>query len=56
MANNALQTLEKHKKVLQREYDNLTTLEFNDVCRYSDVINVIVRSEIAMRIADEIRT
>lgn len=55
-ANNALQTMEKNKKVLQRELDNLTMLEFNDLCRYSDVINVIIRCEIAMRIADEIRT
>lgn len=55
-ANNALVTMEKNKKVLQRELDNLTSLEFNDVCRYSDVINVLIRAEIAMRIADEIRT
>jgi diadenylate cyclase len=55
-ANNALQTLEKNKKIIQRELDNLTMLEFNDYCRYSDVINVIIRCEIAMRIADEIRT
>lgn len=55
-ANNALQTMEKNKKVITRELEALTALEFNELSRLSDVINVIVRSEIAMRIADEIRT
>lgn len=55
-ANNALQTLDKNRKVLMRELDKLTYLEFNDMCRYTDVINVIIRCEIASRIADEIRT
>ncbi|MCX7773677.1 MAG: DNA integrity scanning diadenylate cyclase DisA [Clostridia bacterium] len=55
-ANNALQTMEKNKKVLTRELENLTTLEFNDMSRLLDVVNVIIRAEIATRIADEIRT
>lgn len=55
-ASNALQTLDKNRKVLQRELDKLTNLEFNDLCCYTDVINVIIRCEIATRIADEIRT
>lgn len=55
-ANNALQTLEKNKKVLNRELDKLTSLEFNDMSRLQDIVNVLVRSEISLRIADEIRT
>lgn len=55
-ASNALQTLDKNRKVLMQELDKLTNLEFSDMCRYTDVINVIICCEIAMRIADEIRT
>ncbi len=55
-ANNALQTMEKNKKVLMRDLESLTALEFNELSRLSDVVNVIIRSEIAIRIADEIRT
>ncbi len=55
-ANNALQTMEKNRKVLTRELDKLTSLEFNDMSRLLDIVNVLVRSEISLRIADEIRT
>jgi diadenylate cyclase len=54
-ANNALQTMEKHKKALMRELDNLTALEFSDMVRISEVAVVLARAESTLRIADEIR-
>lgn len=53
-ANQALQTLEKYKKVLQRGLNDLTTLEFENLVTLLDVVEVIIRVEQVNRIAREI--
>ena len=53
-ANQALQTLEKYKKVLDNSINKLNVLEFEDMVTTSDVCFVIQRTEMVMRIVDEI--
>ncbi|MCX7748949.1 MAG: DNA integrity scanning diadenylate cyclase DisA [Clostridia bacterium] len=53
-ANQALQTLEKYKAVLDGSLNNLTVLEFEDVVTLDDVAFVIQRTEMVMRIVAEI--
>jgi len=53
-ANQALQTLERYRKVLQQALINLSALEFEDQTTLADVCTVIQRSEMAERIAGEI--
>lgn len=53
-ANQALQTLEKYVVVLDRVVGNLNLLEFQDLVTLFDVISAIQRTEMLMRIVDEI--
>lgn len=53
-ANQALQTLEKYKSVLDSVMNNLSVLEFEDIVTIEDVAVVIQRTEMVMRIVSEI--
>ncbi|MCX8128539.1 MAG: DNA integrity scanning diadenylate cyclase DisA [Clostridia bacterium] len=53
-ANQALQTLEKYKAVLDDAMNNLSVLEFEDIVTLDDVALVIQRTEMVMRIVAEI--
>lgn len=53
-ANQALQTLEKYKAVLDGAMNNLSVLEFDDVVTLDDVAFVMQRTEMVMRIVTEI--
>ncbi len=53
-ANQALQTLEKYKSVLDAGIKNLNVLELEDIVTLNDVAYVIQRTEMVMRIVDEI--
>lgn len=53
-ANQALQTLEKYVSVLDRVMSNLNLLEFQDLVTLFDVMTVIQRTEMVMRIVDEV--
>lgn len=53
-ANQALQTLEKYKSVLDAGIKNLNVMELEDVVTLNDVTYVIQRTEMVMRIVDEI--
>lgn len=53
-ANQALQTLEKYKAVLDGAMNNLSVLEFEDIVTLDDVAIVIQRTEMVMRIVAEI--
>ncbi len=54
-ANQALQTLQKYKSVLEQALLNLSALEFENLVTLSDVCAVTQRSEMVERIAAEIR-
>jgi diadenylate cyclase len=47
----ALQTLEKHKNVLDQALVNLSALEFENLVTLEEVISVLQRSEMVLRIA-----
>ena len=51
-ANQALQTLEKYKSVLDEAIINLNALEFNDLVTIYDVAIVIQKIEMVMRITN----
>lgn len=53
-ANQALQTLEKYKVVLEQSIANLGVLEFEEAVTYSDIIKVIHRFEMVLRIKNEL--
>lgn len=53
-ANQAIQTLEKYVSVLERVVSNLDLLEFQDLATLFDVITAIQRTEMVMRIVEEI--
>jgi len=53
-ANQAIQTLEKYKNVLNQAMNNLTALEFEDLVTVYDVVKVIQRLEMVIMISDEI--
>ena len=53
-ANQALQTLQKYKSVLEQALLNLSALEFENLVTLSDVCTVIQRAEMVTRIAAEI--
>ncbi len=53
-ANQALQTLEKYKKVLDKGLTNLSALEFEDLATLYDVAIILIRAEQVNRIAGEI--
>lgn len=54
-ANQAIQTLEKYVNVLERVINNLNILEFQDLTTVFDVVTVIQRTEMVMRIVEEIK-
>ncbi len=53
-ANQALQTLQKYKSVLEQSLLNLSALEFEDLVTLADVCVVLQRSEMVSRIAQEV--
>lgn len=53
-ANQALQTLEKYKSVLEQVLTNLTALEFEDLATAFDVATALQRTQMVARIASEI--
>ncbi|HHW15061.1 MAG TPA: DNA integrity scanning protein DisA [Firmicutes bacterium] len=53
-ANQALQTLEKYKSVLEQVLTNLTALEFEDLATAFDVATALQRTQMVARIANEI--
>lgn len=53
-ANQAIQTLEKYRKVLDQAMINLSGLEFEDLVTIQDVAIVLQRTEMVMRIVSEI--
>lgn len=53
-ANQAVQTLEKYVSVLERVIGNLNLLEFQKLATLFDVITAIQRTEMVMRIVEEI--
>ena len=54
-ANQALQTLEKYKKVFDSKLNILNEYEFNDIVTLDNVITAIQRAEMVMKIADEVQ-
>ncbi len=54
-ANQAIQTLEKYKKVFDNKLNILNEYEFNDIVTLQNVVLVIQRAEMVMRIVDEIQ-
>ena len=54
-ANQAIQTLERYKKVFDNKLNILNEYEFNDIVTVQNVLTVIQRAEMVMRIADEIQ-
>ncbi len=53
-ANQAIQTLEKYKVVLNQAMSNLSALEFEDLVTVFDVTKVLQRTEMVMRVVVEI--
>lgn len=53
-ANQALQTLEKYRAVLERSLTNLSALELEDLVSVLDVVQVVQRTEMVLRIVAEI--
>ncbi|QKG85624.1 DNA integrity scanning protein DisA [Kroppenstedtia pulmonis] len=54
-ANQAIQTLEKYKSVLDQSMTNLSALEFEELVTLNDVAMVIQRIEMVLRIKGEIQ-
>jgi diadenylate cyclase len=55
-ANQAIQTLEKYKVVLDQSISNLSVLEFEELVTYSDLLEVLHRFEMVLRIKNELLT
>ncbi|SDC21200.1 MULTISPECIES: DNA integrity scanning diadenylate cyclase DisA [unclassified Candidatus Frackibacter] len=53
-ANQAIQTLEKYRSVLDQTLNKLSALEFQDLVTISDVTTVLQRTEMVLRIGKEI--
>lgn len=53
-ANQALQTVEKYKKVFDSKLNLLNEYEFNDIVTLENVTIAIQRAEMVMRVADEV--
>jgi len=53
-ANQAIQTLEKYKVVLDQALTNLSAAEFEEMVSLHDVTNVVQRAEMVLRIKNEI--
>jgi diadenylate cyclase len=54
-ANQAIQALDKYVVVLERVINNLNLLEFQDLTTLFDVVTAIQRTEMVMRIVEEIK-
>lgn len=54
-ANQALQTLEKYKKVFDNKLSTLNEYEFNDIVTLDNVISAIQRAEMVMKIVEEVQ-
>ncbi|MDP4095980.1 DNA integrity scanning diadenylate cyclase DisA [Paenibacillus sp. P96] len=54
-ANQAIQTLEKYKSVLTQSLTNLTASEFEELVTLPEVVNVIQRTQMVLRIKMEIK-
>ena len=54
-ANQAIQTLEKYKKVFDNKLSILNEYEFNDIVTLENVIAAIQRAEMVMKIVEEIQ-
>ena len=54
-ANQALQTVEKYKKVFDNKLNILNEYEFNDIVTLENVIIALQRAEMVMKVADEVR-
>ncbi|MGV3464460.1 MAG: DNA integrity scanning diadenylate cyclase DisA [Heyndrickxia sp.] len=55
-ANQAIQTLEKYKVVLDQSIASLSVLEFEELVTYSDLLQVLHRLEMVIRIKKELIT
>lgn len=53
-ANQAIQTLEKYKSVLDQGLTNLGAMEFEDLVTFTEVLQVLHRIEMVLRIKNEI--
>ncbi len=53
-ANQALQTVEKYKKVFDNKLNLLNEYEFNDIVTLENVINAIQRAEMVMKVVEEV--
>lgn len=53
-ANQALQTVEKYKKVFDERLNILNEYEFNDIVTLENVITSIQRAEMVMKVVDEV--
>lgn len=54
-ANQALQTVEKYKKVFDNKLSLLNEYEFNDIVTLENVIHVIQRAEMVMKVVEEVQ-
>ncbi len=54
-ANQALQTVEKYKKVFDDKLGLLNEYEFNDIVTLENVINSIQRAEMVMKVVEEVQ-
>jgi len=54
-ANQALQTVEKYKKVFDGKINMMNEYEFNDIVTLDNVLTVIQRAEMTMRMAEEVK-
>ena len=54
-ANQAIQTLEKYRKVYDNKLGILNEYEFNDIVTLDNVLTVIQRAEMVMKIVEEIK-
>ncbi len=54
-ANQALQTVEKYKKVFDSKLNILNEYEFNDIVTLDNVITAIQRAEMVMKIVEEVQ-
>ena len=54
-ANQALQTVEKYKKVFDEKLNVLNEYEFNDIVTLENVIVAIQRAEMVMKISEEVK-
>ena len=54
-ANQALQTVEKYKKVFDSKINIINEYEFNDIVTLDNVLTVVQRAEMTMRMAEEVK-